>query len=487
MEPPVAVAGWRAAGWRRTACAAVVWTIAGAPCRGWASGPDARHPEGKPDAAAPAAAPEERKPRGASAGAGEVLSLPEAVQLALRNNPNVENAKLQVVIRLHELEASRTQRLPSFGVGFVGDLRVTGNPFQANNQFQNLPGFGGISLLAEPNRTVGLLGATMRQPILGLRAIHLQVRLRQALVDTADEEVGRQEQTVAASVASIYYDLLQTQEAIAANEASLQYYAELERIVSDRVGEGAALQVDLMEVRARQATEQSNGTKLHNRFAAGQERLNRQMGRDVRTPFKVAPMAETPLSEMDVQALQETALANRPEVRQGELAVRQAAINRRLAQAQFIPALDVGATYLHPENSSVLADHIGMIGMVFLWEPWDWGRRREQVRAAALAISQAHNTLDDTKAQVIIEVNTEARSVAAAQADMRATRMSREATDARARVLLTRYEQGLTLLSEVFQAKTASSTATAAYQQALSDYLTALANLAKAVGQEVRR
>jgi outer membrane protein TolC len=473
-------------GWRRAAFAvAVVLTVAGVPRRGLASDATARGQEENP--AAPAQPSTPAKPAKPILGEGEVLTLDDAVQIAVRNNPAVENASLQVGIRKHELQAVKTQQLPNFGIGFLGDLRVTGPPTQTNNQFQNLPDLGGTAVFADQNRATGLMGARVLQPILGLHAIHLQIRLRQALVESAEEEVGRQEQTVAASVASTYYDLLQTQEAVAANEASIQFYTETERTVSDKVQQGTALEVDLLDVRARLATEQANGTKLRNTFATGQETLNRQLGRDPRTKFQVAPVPETPLTEMDVAALEETALANRPEVRQGELSVRQATINKRLAQAEYIPTLNVGATYFHPANNSVLADHIATIGMVVLWEPWDWGRRRENVRATALAISQASNTLDDTKAQVIIEVNTQTRNIAAAQADLRARRLAQEATRERARVTLGRYQQGLSLLSEVFQTQTASLTATAAYQQALSDYLTALADLAKAVGQEVMR
>jgi outer membrane protein TolC len=422
------------------------------------------------------------------AGEGELLTLADAVELAVRDNPAVENARLQLGIRKHELEAERTERLPRTGVAFLGNLRLTGPITKTPDDFQSLPDIGsGVSFGDNNNRASALLGAGVLQPLLGLHAIHLQIRLRRALVETADEEMGRQEQSVAAGVAATYHDLIQTQEAIDANLVSLRFYAELARTVANHVREGSALEADLLDVQAKEAAEQSKGTKLRNAFTTGQETLNRQLGRDVRIRFRVAPVPEVPLSDLDERELQDVALEHRPEVRQGELAVQQASIKRRLALAEYIPALDLGFVYFHPLNNDVLASNIATLGMDLIWEPWDWGRRREHVRAAGLGISQARNSLDDVRAQVIIEVNTEVRNINAAQDDLRAARMAQEATRERARVTLGRYDNGLALLSDVLQTQSAAAAAAAAYQQALSNYLTALANLARAVGQDPRQ
>lgn len=484
MKPGGGLPSRRAAQWYRTAAAALVIVVTGVPGPGWAAG-DGPAPSGEKSGAAERPfLPEERDARAE----GEILTLAEAVELAVRNNPAVENARLQAAIRRRELAAVRTERLPNLGVAFLGDLRVTGPPTKTGDEFESLPDVGGTASFTDSqNRATALLAGRAVQPILGLHAINLQVRLRRAVVETAEEEVGRQEQSVAAPVAAAYHDLIQIQEAVAANEISLRFYAELERTVADHVREGSALEADLLDVRARAAAEQSAGTKLRNAFAAGQENLNRQLGRDVRIRFRVAPVPETPLTDLDVSELQEIALERRPEVRQGELAVRQASITRRLALAEYIPALNVGFTWFRPMNSSTLADNIGTIGLTAIWEPWDWGRRRQHVRAASLAISQAENSLGDTRAQVIIDVNTEVRSINAAQDDLRATRVAQEATRERARVTLGRYNEGLSLLSEVLQTQSAAAAADAAFQQALSDYLTALAGLARAIGQEARR
>lgn len=472
---------------------ALAFLLVGAllPCPGWAAergpGGGAGKPgavDGKPGPGDGSGAGEEQR----EPGEGELLTLCAAVELAVRNNPNVENARLQAAIRRRELDAKRTERLPNFGVGFLGDLRVTGPPTKTEDKFESLPDVGGaVSISDGQNRATALLAGRVIQPVLGLHAIRLQIRLRRALVETSDEEVGRQEQSVAAAVAATYHDLIQTQEAVTANEASQRFYAELERTVEDHVREGSALEADLLDVRAKAATERSAGTKLRNAFAAGQETLNRQLGRDVRIRFQVEPVPEVPLTDLDARELQEIALERRPEIRQGELGVRQASIKRRLALAEYIPLLNVGFAWFHPLNSSVLADNIGTIGLAAAWEPWDWGRRRQNVRAAGLAVSQAENSLDDVKAQVIIEVNTEVRNINAAQDDLRATRIAQEATRERARVTLNRYDVGLSLLSEVLQTQSAAAAADATYQQALSDYLTALANLARAIGQEARQ
>jgi outer membrane protein TolC len=408
------------------------------------------------------------------------------VAQALHKNRRVENADTQVSILEHELAAEKTHRLPIFGTGVHGNFRLTSPPPNGNNSSLPDPSGGSSVLSDNQNRATAILGFGIRQPILQLYEIGIRIRLKRTQVESAEEQLRLEEQSVAARVKGDYYNILATQTALAGARESIRFLRELERTVSDRVQQQAALQVDLLDVRARLGLQQANEVTYLNTLAQQKEQLNYELGRDIRTPFQEEAVPETPLREPDVEALQATALRQRPEVRQGKLAVTTAVLNRQLAGAAYIPALTFGFTYLRPEGFTTLAPNYGTLGLVLAWEPWDWGRRRENIRAAALAIRQQETSLDDTEARVLIEVNTQVRNTRATQEQLRAARAAQDAARERVRVENSRYAERLSLLSTVLQAQTEFAAAITQYQTALSSYLTALAELARAIGEGTR-
>jgi outer membrane protein TolC len=420
----------------------------------------------------------------AEAPAVEVLTLDQAAERALKKNRQIEIAELQLRSARRELAAIRASRYPSFGVGLLGSRRlITQTPGIVKDLTTILP-LGPIpSILTSGDATTAFLVGAISQQITGLRKIALQARLQEAKVEAAQEDLRRQEQAVVAQVKQGYYGFLQAQSSLDAIEESLRYYRELERTVADNVQQQTALKADLLDVRARLASQEHDALTARQQLASGQEQLNYLMGRDVRAPFRVAAVPEAPPAQEDLAALQALALKQRPEMRQAALQVTQARVNRHLAQAEYTPHLSVGLTYLRPHNISVLPDNMLSLDLQFLWEPYDWGRRKQEVLARTLAVQQSERSQDDTEAQVLMDVSARFRSLEAARDLMRASQASQEAARERARVAADRYAQQAALLKDVLQAQASLADANRQYQQALLSYLTALGNLSLAIGE----
>src|SRR5262249_58838790 len=111
--------------------------------------------------------------------------------------------------------------------------------------------------------------------------VGLKIRLKRTQLETSEEQLRLEEQSVAARVKRAYYGLLATQVAVEGVRESIRYLTELERTVQDRVQQQTALQVDLLDVRARVALQRANEVTLLNALAAGQEQLNYELGRDI--------------------------------------------------------------------------------------------------------------------------------------------------------------------------------------------------------------
>ena len=63
-----------------------------------------------------------------------------------------------------------------------------------------------------------------------------------------------------------------------------------------------------------------------------------------------------------------------------------------------------------------------MVGLLFTWEVFDWGRRREQIRARSVAVQQQQTSLEDSQAQIIMDVNAQYRALQTARNQLEVTK-----------------------------------------------------------------
>jgi len=433
--------------------------------------------------------PRPAAPAKPSAGAQEaaemVLTLADAQAEALRNNRQVRTAEVEIRRRQSEWKAARAQRYPSIQAGALGSYQAARSGGIDTDKISTVPGLG-VSPLFQggDDRGNAFLGLSISQPVLGLHTINLKARLQHAEMETAREQLRQSEQETVASVSRAYYQLVAIQSAADANEEAIRYYRETERMTSAQVREQAALRAGLLLVQAQLAEEERQGVQLRNSLESGREQVNLLLGRDVRTRFRVSAPAEEPGTSDPgaLDTLQNEALRRRPELGQASLAVRKAELGHRLARAEFRPELNVGITYLRSFGADVLPDNSASVGLFYRAEVFDWGRRRHQLAARERAVDQAKIGLDDTRDRVLLDVSAQYRGLQNAQAQRRAAEAAQAAASEQVRNALAQYRERAVTLSDLLKTQSSLAEANAQRQQAFSAYLTAAAELTRAIG-----
>ena len=178
------------------------------------------------------------------------------------------------------------------------------------------------------------------------------------------------------------------------------------------------------------------------------------------------------------------AAESRPELRQAELRERQADYERRIAKADYIPDVSLSVRYMGFYNYEVLPRNVAVAGVFVNWEPFDWKRRSNTVAEKAKAVEQARNGAQQARSQVAIEVGAKYRSWSEAALLVQATRTGYEAAKEQLRVTTNKYKDEAALLKDLLQAQARSSETQFQYQQALSSYWGAMAELRRAMGDE---
>ncbi|HEX9186517.1 MAG TPA: hypothetical protein VGB87_05585 [Vicinamibacteria bacterium] len=85
------------------------------------------------------------------------------------------------------------------------------------------------------------MSATLAQPLSQLHSIGLAVKVNELARDIDHEKLRDERASAASQVKALYYDLLQTESALAAAEEQVLSGQELERVVAEHVAREAAL------------------------------------------------------------------------------------------------------------------------------------------------------------------------------------------------------------------------------------------------------
>jgi outer membrane protein TolC len=269
----------------------------------------------------------------------------------------------------------------------------------------------------------------------------------------------------------------------AAREA-VKTFEEAQRVTVQYVSEKTVLRADALDVDAHLAKSRYELSVAENGLATQREALNQLLGRDVSTLFRVEFIPEQDTSDLTLDSARHAALVNRPECRQAQLKEKQAQYDRRLAKAEYIPDLSLSLRYQGIYNVQVLPQNVATAGFLLTWEPFDWGRRHNKVVEATKTIEQARNGIQETESKVAVEVGAKYRKWHDASLLLKASRTAHEAAAEQLRVMGNKYKQQAALLRDFLQAQAQGSETNFQYQQALSSYWSAFAELRKAMGEE---
>lgn len=421
--------------------------------------------------------------------APRVLSLDEAIHVAITNNRSLQIATLEVDKSKWEIAEFKTKRLPSMSTTVLGSQLLSEISFTfKEGAFGNFPSTGPIpdkdTKITTPRRPTVYVVGQVTQPLAQLYKIHLGLRTQQLNSQIISEKARAERQAVIKDVKQAYYAVLQSESELEAAEATVKQYQELDRVVLQRVSQEAALKSDSMDVKAKLAHEQYSVVQLHNTLDSRKEYLNDLLGRDIRTEFITEKVPAASFEEIELKMAQERALSQRPEIKQAELSVKQAEYSRRMAKADYIPEVGIAFNYLSPFNVEVLPTNIASVGLELKWEPWDWGRRKDVINQKKVVENQAQTQLRDAQSKVLMEVNSRFRKLNESRMLIAVAETAKDAAQQRLREVTNKYEQQAVLLTDVLQQQASAAGAHDDYQQALLGFWTAKSDFEKSMGED---
>jgi outer membrane protein len=417
----------------------------------------------------------------------ELLTLEQAVALALGDNRQVKNAALEVSKFDDRAAATRTQRLPEFKVTVLGSQLLSRLDFRFDKgAFGNYPGVGPIpgndTTISTPRSPNVVIVGQINQPLSQLYRIGLGLRRLDVGREMAAERARLQRQTVVNDVRRAYYAVLQTESALHTATEAIKLYQELDRVTGEYVVQRVALKAEGLEVKTRLAKAEFDSGRLRDQLASQKEQLNQLIGRDINTEFSVSPTPALSYYETDPAAARARALEQRPEIQEARLKVKHAEYDRRIKRSEYIPDVSLTFNYISPQNLNFVPRQISSVGVMMSWEPFDWGRKKRELAEKGKAIEQAQHDERETESLVLMEVNSKFRKLQQTRQLLAVNQLAQEAAREQVRVTSNRYAVQAALLRDVLQAQTSLAEANHQYQQSLLDFWAARADFEKAIG-----
>ena len=418
-----------------------------------------------------------------------VLTIDDAVALALKGNRQVQSAALDVFRAREESAALKTTRLPQFQIyvlggellrevsftvpqGALGSFAATG-PIPAQSQ-----------TVTQPRQFAGFIMGQAMQPVSQLWKIHLALISSQIHEELAQQRLRQKRQDTEQSVRELYYQIVQTQAQIESAEANVKTLVALQPEIDRKLVELAVLKSDSLAVRARLSQQRYELVKFRDASKTQKESFNRLLGRDLKTEFSVEVEPLPAVAEIDLAAAQSVALRQRPEIQEARLQTKEAETEVRRQRAEYIPDIGAGFTYATFPNVSFLPQNFLSAGFLVQWEPFDWGRKRHKANSLRAATKQSMLAERDTEQKILLDVNSKFRALAEARMLLDTTALTQQEQREKLRETMNRYGEKAALLSDALHQQGAAIQADSEYQSALAGFWEAKADFDRALGRE---
>jgi len=420
---------------------------------------------------------------------GAMLTLNEAISLARSNNRDLKQSGLEIGKQREALGEAKTHLYPRLDTSVLAAQLLT--PLDFTIKKGQLGTFSGTGPIPASNtdlhtaaRPIAIASVTATQPLTQLFRIHLFVAEQRLRVDSTQLSFGQAEQKLVDDVRRAYYAVLQTQSQLESQQSMVKYLEELRQLTDRRFNQQAVLEADRLRVQAELAKASYQLAVIQDALADRKESLNHLLGRDLQTAFSVETVPSTLPEEEDLPAARKVALERRSELKLATNRTKQASLETKIEKMRYIPDIAIQASYISPANINFLPQNIGSVGALLTWQPWDWGRKRHNVAQKVLAERQATLSVDDTRDQILLDVNSNFRQLREARAQLPAAEAARDAEREKLRNQREAYSQQSILLSDLLRQQASVAGAEDQYRQAIFGYWRARADFQKALGEE---
>ncbi len=406
---------------------------------------------------------------------GGKMTLDEALKIAEQNAFSIRTASSNVDKTQYQLDQARALAGPKLS------LDTTYTRFDK----ELTSSFGSTTIVTRAiDSTESKL--TLALPIDISGNIRRGINASRAFKDSTIAALQAEKNNVRLQVRQSYFQVLQAKAQLDVAEENLKLSKEqLENAkINERAGSYAKVDVLRFETQVKQA--ESDLVTFQNSYRIATESFNNVLGRPIESPVELADITELPNGLIPEGQAVESAMKFRPDLAAVRYQIDSLKLVREAQRSGLQPSLS--ASLQHARNydaQGFSAQSSSTVGVLSVSIPiFDSGLTRAKVNAAKEDEKQAQIRYDQLKLSISLEVRVALTNLANAKARLDLATKQVEFASETYRLATVRLKAGEGISVEVTDAQTQLIGAKTSQVRARYDYLTAFAQLQKAIGND---
>ena len=406
---------------------------------------------------------------------GRVLSLDEAIGIALETQPLIQARLYDYMAAAHRVDQAFAPLLPQLtgGVDLARTQRATrtGFPDERRGRMTN------VEILAD-EQTVARV--SLSQVLFDFGKTFASTDAARRLAEQAQEDVELQRQLITLTVKESFININFARRLILVQEQALERADLNLRSARGFFEVGTRPKSDVARAEVDVANARVDLIRARNAERLTRVSLNTAMGIPVDTPTEVQDNLVYQALTIDRTQLLGQALAQRPEYKQARLRVDEADARMRRAFRDFFPDVTGSAFYGGRRQD---LNEIWEVAVSLSWTIFDGGNRIARFRETKVSVDAQKARVKATELDISREVEQAQLNVGEAEERIGATQTAVVSAQENFRLAQGRFDAGVGTILELTDAQLFLTQAQNTEAQALADYRIAVARLERAIGR----
>jgi len=402
--------------------------------------------------------------------AAQSLTLEEALVTALKNHPQIVEAKEK---NLNGADARTGQALSNY----YPQISIAADWNRGRTYLTALQGIKTTEVYSE--------ALYLKQTIYDFGRTSGSVDSVRSNRDAVDKALSITRQDLAFRVKSAFYLSLATEKQLVAVRETVKAREQVHGQALEFFSQGIRAKVDVARAEANLFAARTALIRAENNREIARVELANAMGMASlgdRSLAEPSPVSVTAMPERS--QVQQAAIRNRSELQQLSGLKSAATANLKTARGSYMPILSGTASIGYADRDFPPTGNVWAVGLNLSMPLFSGFSSVEQVREANANINAIEARQNNLKLQIIREAETAWLGVNEAAARMSSTEKEVVAVNENQALAEGRYHEGVGNIIEVADAQSQALDAQTAHIQAMYDYYTTLARLDRAVGND---
>jgi outer membrane protein len=407
--------------------------------------------------------------------AQETLTLDESIKLALQNNYEVKNSELGIRAARQTKKSALTSYFPSISAG--------GLKLHAEEPLMEI-GFHGLSMGFLEKGTIGYVGAV--QPIFAGGRIINGNKLASLGEDVSEFKKKITKDEVILKTEEQYWQVISLEEKYKTIDKYEEMLDDLSKQVTDAYNSGIVMKNDVLKVKLKKSEVLLNKSKLSNGIELAQMAFCQYLG----LPLDSQPILKDSLaigeSPQSLFVENSQVLKNRNEYKLLELSVRAEKLQTRITRGQYLPQVAIGADYQYLKFDESKGRTFGMIYGTLSMPISGWWGGSHELNKRKQEEQIAENSFNDNSEKLLLQMEKTWQDLGDAYTQYQLSEETKEQATENMKVNQDSYDNGLTAVSDLLEARALLQQAEDQLIEAKTNYLILKTKYLQVTGRKIQ-